>query len=732
MNKIYLVCVVFVVFPIEALATHLIPPNNPNIQFYGRWNTANVSSYTHSWPGVYVYAEFEGTSIGVSTNDNFSYYNVFVDDTIFSIFHGTLAGVNSYTLVSNLPDGHHKILFTLRSETAWTQFSFNGFILDDGKNLLPPAARPTQKIEFIGDSYIVASGNEWTGTGIAPSDSFTNTYKGFGPDIARYYGAEYQTNAHGGFGLVLDYLGEYGQDIPDVYDRTLLYSATSPKWNFSSWIPNLVVICLGLNDYSGWNGYSGVIPNEDALVYRTQYHAFISRIMDNYPGVRILAVAANSITWLENNISQVVTEENSWGHKNVFYASFPYYTGEYVNNGHPSVQMDQEIADTLIAVLDTIANLWTPYQDITPPRIIALPQSPFMVYDTTYILNVQTDSYATLRYSTMNKPYAQMEHTFTTTTNTRTHAVTLSCLPGVTYQYYIRGIDVYGNAMDTSACIHFSVDTTKHVLQWTSLSYDDSQWKSEPARFGSIDEDSAATHIGAVTTAYFRRKIVLDSIQNMASVNLYVSGREGAIVYVNGQEVGRIGMSTGTDISYSTFALDTLVFNQKVPASGSVYPMLVSEKNIIAAEIHSGNGKKTGVAFDSYLVDGNGRYYYPSGSVWNYYDLGNMPGDQAIANLTTIVQAQVNQIPKKMTLYANYPNPFNPTTTIRFEVPANEHVVMKVFDVLGRDVATLVNEMKAAGIYSISFNAARLSSGVYFCQLQAGNETQIKKLVLLK
>ena len=84
---------------------------------------------------MYVYAEFEGTSIGVKTNDNFSYNNVFIDDSLYTIFHGNISGIASYTLVSGLTNANHKILFTLRSELNWTKFAFNGFVLDNGKNL---------------------------------------------------------------------------------------------------------------------------------------------------------------------------------------------------------------------------------------------------------------------------------------------------------------------------------------------------------------------------------------------------------------------------------------------------------------------------------------------------------------------------------------------------------------------------------------------------------------------
>ncbi len=80
----------------------------------------------------------------------------------------------------------------------------------------------------------------------------------------------------------------------------------------------------------------------------------------------------------------------------------------------------------------------------------------------------------------------------------------------------------------------------------------------------------------------------------------------------------------------------------------------------------------------------------------------------------------------------NYPNPFNPNTTIKFVIPASGNVTLKIYDMLGKEVATLVNEELAAGSYTRTFNANNLSSGVYFYKLQAGNLTQTKKMMLMK
>lgn len=83
-------------------------------------------------------------------------------------------------------------------------------------------------------------------------------------------------------------------------------------------------------------------------------------------------------------------------------------------------------------------------------------------------------------------------------------------------------------------------------------------------------------------------------------------------------------------------------------------------------------------------------------------------------------------------LEQNYPNPFNPSTTIRYSIPTSEFVKLKVYDVLGNEVATLVNEEKPAGSYEVEFQATELSSGIYFYKLQSGNFVETKKMLLLK
>ncbi len=93
---------------------------------------------------------------------------------------------------------------------------------------------------------------------------------------------------------------------------------------------------------------------------------------------------------------------------------------------------------------------------------------------------------------------------------------------------------------------------------------------------------------------------------------------------------------------------------------------------------------------------------------------------------------QTNEIVHGFRLEHNYPNPFNPSTTIRYALPRSGHVTLKVYNLLGHEIANLVNEDKAPGRYEARWDASQFASGVYFYRLVAGSFTETKKLVLLR
>lgn len=116
-------------------------------------------------------------------------------------------------------------------------------------------------------------------------------------------------------------------------------------------------------------------------------------------------------------------------------------------------------------------------------------------------------------------------------------------------------------------------------------------------------------------------------------------------------------------------------------------------------------------------------------------NLGYAVGDNGVIlkySFATSVNDPPKNIPTKFSLEQNYPNPFNPTTTIPFSLPSKEFVSLKVYDVLGREVAVLVSGQMSAGDHSALWNASNMSSGIYFYRLQASKFTETKKLILLR
>jgi len=132
----------------------------------------------------------------------------------------------------------------------------------------------------------------------------------------------------------------------------------------------------------------------------------------------------------------------------------------------------------------------------------------------------------------------------------------------------------------------------------------------------------------------------------------------------------------------------------------------------------------------SIVIDG-------SGNKW----IGTFEGGLAVhkeGGIVSVKEDKKNITPTEFSLSQNYPNPFNPVTSIQYSVINSQHVSLKVYDMLGNEVAMLVNEEKPPGSYQVSFNTQQttnnrqLSSGVYFYQLRTGSFVQTKKMIILK
>jgi hypothetical protein len=164
--------------------------------------------------------------------------------------------------------------------------------------------------------------------------------------------------------------------------------------------------------------------------------------------------------------------------------------------------------------------------------------------------------------------------------------------------------------------------------------------------------------------------------------------------------------SPGTSIAVDVLNSDGSVLLDSVPSGSNLnYLGLQQSKNSIKlmAGLQTSYGNQTPILFD-WAVE------------WTITDVNDIP----------------SSMPENYSVSQNYPNPFNPSTTIKYSIPEINKVMLKLFNLLGEEVATLVNEEKVAGYYTVEFNAATLPSGVYFYQLQAGSFTETKKMILLR
>lgn len=140
------------------------------------------------------------------------------------------------------------------------------------------------------------------------------------------------------------------------------------------------------------------------------------------------------------------------------------------------------------------------------------------------------------------------------------------------------------------------------------------------------------------------------------------------------------------------------------------------------------------------FVEGNGNSNSPKS--YSYLDLNVEDGkylyrlkqidNDGAYKYSDIIEVNISTTPADFELSQNFPNPFNPSTTIKFSIPSNQYVTLKVYDLLGKEVVTLFDENLNAGTYQKEFNANHLASGMYLYKLQSGQFTSTKKLLLLK
>jgi len=278
MNKLFLflTCEVFFLASSALRASVTISPADPRIQYSGRIDFSDPKSPVFDWPGVSITTRFRGTSIGFLLQDGQNNFDVQVDGNPVTVWV-TRPSQTLYSLEGLAPD-EHEVRIVKRTEALFGPTVFQGLVLEKAVDLLEPPARPKRKIEIIGDSWVCGYGNEGASVLCPDLRPFENADKSFGALLARDLKAEYHLVAYSGKGVIRNW-AEKGpvspNPFPPLFDR-VLESAPQSRWDFSRWIPDAVIVHLGLNDFS-------TEPQADAGNFVRQYALLLQHLRQVYP-----------------------------------------------------------------------------------------------------------------------------------------------------------------------------------------------------------------------------------------------------------------------------------------------------------------------------------------------------------------------------------------------------------------------------------------------------------------
>ena len=246
---------------------------------------------------------------------------------------------------------------------------------------------------------------------------------------------------------------------------------------------------------------------------------------------------------------------------------------------------------------------------------------------------------------------------------------------------------------------------------------------------------------GATATWYQGQTAVFNAYNGPASG--YVCANYSVVTGTNNIDSWLILPRMAAGISVG----DSLYFYER-SATGSTYPDSIRVMYTLSDSVPEGTWVELG-RFKTNITTGwelkgfrapttslNGRFAIrycvvnggPSGANSDYLGIDAL---SVVSNVVG-VQNNNNNIPASYNLMQNYPNPFNPSTKISFALPKAGNVKLAVFDILGNEVATVLNGLQTAGNHTVDFNAASLSSGVYFYKIQAGDFSSTKKMLLVK
>jgi lysophospholipase L1-like esterase len=279
-------------------------PGPPAVRFVGRFDTRDPAGPTCGWPGCRIIARFSGTGVKARLDERVepwmqggpSEWDVVVDGVLSPKLVLEL-GPHDYELASGLTEGPHVVELYKRSETQNGYTQFLGYDYGDG-TLLPPPLPPLRRIEMIGDSAVAGFGIEGVGLGAdCPGPDWGATWQNFhksvGARLGEIFDADLNGTVYSGKGLVRNIYRPDPDTMPVVYPRANPVDKTS-VYDFTRFVPDVIVIMLGGNDFAIGQGYDdGPTPLPD---FTRATHDFVGTLRSHAPVAHIFLALSPSVS----------------------------------------------------------------------------------------------------------------------------------------------------------------------------------------------------------------------------------------------------------------------------------------------------------------------------------------------------------------------------------------------------------------------------------------------------
>ncbi|APC39753.1 SGNH/GDSL hydrolase family protein [Clostridium estertheticum] len=320
------------------------------VRYIGRFDFSDARGPKFAWPASTIYAKFYGSSVSTkirSLGDN--YFIIIIDgEVVINSLKLSEGEEKIFLLASELILGEHEVSIIVRTEFYLGTAQFLGFDFDKGK-ILTPATPLNRRIEIVGDSISCGFGNEAENREIEYSPKYDNSYLSYGSIAARDLEAEYIIVARSGFGLIRSYDGNKLNVLPEIYPRIL--PDKDDTWQFESFIPQVVVINLGTNDFS-----SGFIPNREE--FTVAYIKLVNKVHKNYKEAKIICaigpiIDGNALTvtrdYIKNDVVNKLNKDNEINNKWLYFLEFDHQVESdgYGINGHPSLKTHEKMGRSL-------------------------------------------------------------------------------------------------------------------------------------------------------------------------------------------------------------------------------------------------------------------------------------------------------------------------------------------------------------------------------------------------